>query len=392
MQLLSSIIPDPGKRQLLTAIIAVIAVYGLTSGLIFPLISLNMEQRGFSPTAIGLMGLMPFISSTIVSPFAPVVMRSINIPKLVAWCIAADLGLMVSLAFTDSIGAWFVIRFAMGVVGTALFVISETWINEVAEERYRGRVLGIYTFTLSFSFAAGPMFVVVLGTEGYLPFLVPAAIMAFSFIPLWWTRHSRPNFDGGRVSLVFNFIWLAPTLVAAAALVSFEEAAAVTLLPVYAVRHGLSTEYAAFLLSILAVGSMISQPLVGWLADKVNRVAIMIGCAAATLLGIVLLPFTISSSVLAIVVLLIWGGGIAGVYTVALTLMGQRFRGGQLAAGNAVFGLMWGIAGGAGPSISGTMMDLWDPHGFVAAVLCATLGFLIVALIRSRTAAQRYRD
>ncbi len=381
-------IPDIARRRVLLSIIAVIAVYGLTTGLVYPLISLNMEERGFSGTMIGLMGMMPFISTVLVSPFVPIVMRSMNITMLVAICIALDLIFLASLAFNDSIAVWFAIRFLMGVAGSGLYIASETWINEIAEERYRGRVVGIYTFTLSLTFAAGPLFIVALGTQGYLPFLIPAAIMGVCFIPLWFTRYSRPNFSEGRVSQVFGFVWLAPVLVAAAAMVSFEEATMVTLLPVYAVRNGLSAEYAAFLLTVVAAGSMIAQPLIGWLADNVNRVSIMSGCAVATVIGATLLPMTISSNVLTFIVLLLWGGGLAGTYTIALTLMGQRFRGGQLAAGNAMFGFMWGFAGGAGPAIAGPVMDVWDPHGFIAVMLAMAVAFLLVVIARSRSANQ----
>ncbi len=390
MKLFASMIPDPHRRRVLLSIIAVIAVYGLSIGLLFPLISLNMEARGYSRTMIGLMGVMPFLSSIIASPFTPIIMRSINITRLCAICIAAEVVLLICLPLFDSIVAWFIIRFLMGVAGTGLFVASETWINEIAEDHYRGRIIGIYTFMISITFAIGPLFVLVLGVEGFLPFVVPALIIGLAFIPLWQTRDSKPNFSDSKVSQVFGFLWISPALVAAAAIVSFEEATFVTLMPVYAVRNGLSQDNAAIFLTILATGSMVAQPFVGWLADKLDRVAILNVCAAVTVIGPILLPFAIQNAVFSAAVLLVWGAGVAGIYTIAMTLMGQRFRGAQLAAGNAMFGLMWGVAGSAGPAIGGPLMDVWDPHGFIAVLLVFSILFLAFSLFRSSHEMRRY--
>lgn len=377
-----AMIPDRHRRRVLLSIIAVIGVYGLTVGLLYPLISLNMEARGYSRTMIGLMGMMPFVASVIASPLIPAILRRVNITRLVAVCIVGDLLMIMAMPFFNSIYAWFVIRFMMGVVGTGLFVASETWINEIAEDRYRGRILGIYTFTISITFAIAPLFIVVLGVDGYAPFIVPALCMSVALLPLWWTRDSKPDFSEGTAAQVFKFILLAPVLVTAAAIVSFEEAAIVTMLPVYAVRSGLTPEHAAFLLTVAAGGSVLAQPIVGWLADSVNRVGVLIGCAAAVLLGTATLPFALHSWAFLWLVIILWGGGVAGIYTVGLTLMGQKFRGAQLVAGNAAFGLMWGVAGSGGPAIAGPLMDLWDPHGFVVAIVGVAALFLIFVLVR----------
>ena len=385
-----SIIPDPDKRRILLSVITVVAVYGMTIGLLHPLISLNMEARGFPRTWIGLMGAIPFLASIFISPIVPRLMRSVNITLLVAACIFADIVLLVMLAFTENIYIWFVLRFLMGVAGTGIFIASETWINEVSEEHYRGRVLGIYTFTLSITFAIAPLFIIVLGTEGHWPFLVPALIIMASFIPLWRTRDSKPDFAAGQSANAFSFILLAPALVGAAAIVSFQEAGLMTLFPVYAVRNGLTNEHAVILVGITAFGSMALQPILGWMADKFNRYLLFIGCTVVTLLMLLIMPFVMHIKFLNPIVLFFWGGSVAGIYTVALVLMGQKFRGSQLAAGNAAFGLMWGVAGFAAPGISGVSMDYWDPHGFVVVMATVTALFLIASAFQRDT--KRYYD
>ena len=376
------IMPDLSHRRILLSIICVVSIYGLTVGFLYPLISLKMEARGFPPSWIGIMGAMPFIAAVIASPVTPLIMRTVNVSRLVFLSICADLILILVMMFIDNVYVWFISRFLMGVAGSVLFVVSETWINEIAEDRSRGRVLGLYTLTLSATLALSPLFIVFFGAEGSLPFLVAFIVIAFSLIPLRGTRGTSPDFSGGHVSHVWRFMLWAPTLVCAAALMAFEEAALLTLLPVYSLQNGVTEKVAALFLTVLAVGSMAAQPLIGWLADKVNRYSLIFVCALVVLLGALSLPFIIDTHIIVWPVMLVWGGAIAGIYTVALAIMGQRFRGAQLAAGNAAFGVMWGFAGALAPGSAGIAMTIWGSNGFVIVMVIAISSFLLLALIR----------
>ncbi len=379
---LQDLIPDPTRRRVLLGIISVVSVYGLSIGFLYPLISLNLETRGYSPFVIGMMGMVPFAASIITSPLIPIIMRMGNVTNLVFVSICIDLVMIMLITIFDSVALWFVCRFVMGVAGTVLFVVSETWINEIAEDRTRGRILALYTLAFSATLGISPLFIVFFGAEGRLPFIVAFITIALALIPLRWTRGSSPDFTGGQVSHVLKFMLLAPTLVAAAALMSFEEAAILTLLPVYALKNGVSAEFSAMFLTVIAVGSMLSQPLVGALADRVNRYSLAFACAAVMLLGALSLPWVINTKIVIWPVLIIWGGATAGIYTVALTIMGQRFRGAQLAAGNAAFGLMWGVCGAIAPAAGGTAMTVWNANGLIVVMVTATSAFLVLAVVR----------
>lgn len=383
MRYFRGVVSDPFRRRVIVAIISVLSVYGLTIGFFYPLISLKLEMRGISPALIGIMGALPFFASIIVSPFIPLIMRYFKVVRLVFFAIFSDLVFIVIMMLTDDLYVWFFCRFMMGVAGSIIFVVSETWINEIAEDHYRGRVLALYTLVFSGTLALSPLLIVFLGAEGNLPFLIAAIAIVFATIPLRWARDSAPDFSGGKASHVLRFVLLAPTLVAASALMAFDEAALITLLPVYALRNGLTDSTAALMLTVLALGSMAIQPIVGRLADSMNRYVLLYINAVLVLVGALLLPLIIKTDILLWVVLFLWGGAIAAIYTVALTIMGARFRGAQLAAGNAAFGLMWGVAGTIAPGAGGFGMTAWGPNGFVGVLIVSALAFLVLAAVRS---------
>lgn len=379
---LRGLIPDPSRRRVLLAVICAVSTYGLSIGFFYPLISLKMELRGYSPALIGIMGALPFLSSIIFSPLLPLIMRYFDVRRLIMWSIWSDIFFIMVMVVFDSIPVWFVCRFMMGIAGTVLFVVSETWINEVAEDHYRGRVMGLYAFVFSATLGVSPLFIVFFGVEGTLPFIFAAIVIAIGLIPLRWVRDSTPDFSGGKVSHVLQFCLLAPVLVAATALMSFEEAAVVTLLPVYAVRSGLSEASAALILTVMSIGGMVAQPFVGRLSDGMNRYLLLYICVLLTLGGALLLPVIINTKIVIWVMMVFWGGAITAIYTVALTIMGARFRGAQLAAGNAAFGLMWGVSGTVAPGLAGFGMAEMGPNGLVVVMAAAALAFLLMVVVR----------
>ena len=171
--------------------------------------------------------------------------------------------------------------------------------------------------------------------------------------------------------------------------VAFKEMASVGLLPVYGVRSGLSESMSALMLFYAAVGGAVLQFPIGWLSDHFNRVAVMAVCGVAGIAGAVVLPFVVAVPWLLWLTLFLWMGLFAGVYTVALTLAGQWFRGMDLATAMASFGVFWGLGGLAGPLLSGYCMDLWNPHGLPLALGLAGLCFVIVTVVPSLRAPPR---
>lgn len=377
-----SALSKSARRRSLVAAIACVSIYAVTMGFSLPLISLILESRGVDRSINGLLAATPSLAMLLVTPAIPRLVARAGLKPFLLACISADLVLFLLLPAIDHLYAWFVIRFLMGATVAGLFVAGETWINELAEEATRGRTMGLYAMVASGGFALGPMLLPLTGIEGWLPFLAGSAFIALATLPLLLGRPESPTFSTDPAWSVLGFFAVAPTLCAAVMLSAFKDAAGMPLIPVYAVRMGVDQDAAALMLTVLGIGALALQIPIGWLADRVNRYALLLACAGSGALGAVLFAFTIHSGWLLWLVLFLWGGAFSGVYTVALVILGQRFRGAALAIGNAAFGFCWGIGGLFGPALAGASMDLWDPHGLPATLCAAVLLFLALALYR----------
>jgi MFS family permease len=370
------------RRRALAGILSCIGVYGITAGLSMPLMSLILEARGYDRTVIGLNSATMAVALLIFSPLVPAIIKRFGFRKLMVVSLLAEAGSFIALALSPNIVFWFVIRVVMGASATGLFLAGETWINQIAVEASRGRVMAVYSTIMAGSFGAGPLLIALTGIDGFLPFGVAAAIVMIAGLPMLFTDNIPPAMEQKASFGVLRFMRLAPTLCAAVFLFAFIEMAVLPLLPVYGLHFGLSASVAAATLTALAAGTIFLQYPIGWLADKMDRFSLLILCGAGGFFGAGLIPFVISHPLLLWPTLFLWGGIFASIYTVALALVGERYKGSDLVTANAAFGVIWGFGSLTGPTLGGVAMDTLGPHGLplVLSILCGV--FVLISLLR----------
>jgi MFS family permease len=353
------------RRWSLAAAIASVTVFGLSIGQGGPLLPLLLEERGISVTLNGLNAGAAFIGVIIGPLLAPLCVRRIGIRNFLLLCFAVDIALTLALKAFDSIGVWFALRVLLGLVGSSVFTAGEAWINLLAGNRGRGRIIGIYASALSAGFGIGPLVLTLTGIEGWSPFIVNAAITAAATVPLAGAGSGVSSFGRDRGASPLTMFVRAPLIVGVVAVFGMFEAALMALLPIWGVRIGLSVTLAAACLSAVYFGSIVLQMLIGWLSDWVSRIAALRMCGVAGLLGALVLASVAPSPWVLLCVLFAWGGTATGIYPVALSMAGDRFRGTELVTVNAAMVIAYGSGALVGPALGGLAMELRNPQGLL---------------------------
>ena len=360
-----------GSSRTRFAIIATASAFGLTYGLSAPLIALELDERGVSGFLIGLNAAMHAVGVLIVAPLLPRIVSRAGLSRPAGTALIASALLLSAFPFATFLWLWFVLRILLGMASESLFVISESWLSETTDEGSRTRTMGIYVAAMSGGIALGPAILSLVGREGALPFLIGAflALIALAILVLMRPQEVPPE-PYKRTNLM-AYLRLAPLAVAAAALNAAIEAAGLTLLPLYAIDLGWSEAKGTLLLTVLLVGAIVLQLPVGWLGDRMDRERLIRLLSLAAGIGALFWPIAISHPWLAWPTLFLWGGAFVGIYTLVLTLVGERFRGADLAGIFGVMSVAWGIGALIGPPLGGLAMHL-GRHGLplMAATFC----------------------
>ena len=292
---------------------------------------------------------------------------------------------ILALPLFPALAAWFVLRFLIG-AGLALpWLVAETWVNAIAREASRARVIAVYSIALFTGLALGPQVLQVTGREGALPFAVCAGALALSALPMVAARGLLPSLEIPPGLRIHQVLARAPTVAGAALIAGLSESACYMLLPVYGVRAGMGEAAALTWLTVLILGAVAWQFPMGWLADRMDRQRLLgLAGVAGALVPLALLA-VVPAGWLVWPLLFLYGGIALGYYTVGLAHLGARFAPGELAVANAGFMVLYETGTTAGPALAGVGMELWAPHGYLVALSLFGAVFALLVAWRRRS-------
>jgi len=356
------------------AVIATAMLFGLTYSLTASLIALDLAERGFDDATIGLNAAMQAIGVLVAAPLLPRLVGRFGIHWMILGALVTAAPVMAAFPFMPSIALWFPLRILLGGASQVLFVLSQTWVTGLSSEKNRGRTMAVYITFLSLGLALGPMILAFIGSMDSTPYLVGAALALIGALFMLTPRLVVPPFDQPPAGGALRFFRIAPIAILTTMLNAGLETAGLSFLPLYAIAAGWTEERATLLISTLMFGAILMQIPIGWLGDKVDRrrLALTLGFLSAA--GALAWPFVLHIPWLAFPLLFVWGGLFVGIYTIMLTIVGSRFKGGELIGIYTVMGLTWGVGALLGPALAGLAMNFFT-HGLplFAAAACLLL-------------------
>ena len=368
----------------LCAAIGAITVFGFAFGLMFPLLSLVMDKNGVSPKVIGYNTAMQPLGMLFASLVVIHLTRRFGTKPVAIAAAIFTATLIVTYPFLPIFWGWFAMRFIQGFAIAILFSVSEAWVVESATGPARSRIMALYTGILSLSFGLGPGLISLTGIDGLLPFGIGAVFLLAGTVPMLFYRQTAsfaPD-KGSSTLTIFGFARAAPILIAAVGMFAIIDAANLGLLPVYGVKKGLSQETAALMLTAFIVGNVVLQFPIGWLADHWSKRGVMSICALATAMGSALVPWAFGTWLIW-PVLVVTGAASAGIYTLALAELGERFSGHELVAGTAAFSAVWGGAALLGALLGGWAIERFGPDGLPYAIAAVFVVFIAMIALRA---------
>lgn len=360
----------------------VVIIFGMTAfsvsqGLTYPLIALILADRGVSTSIIGFNGASYAIGAVTSTLLIGRITTILNGHRLI---VAALGGVSVSLALFASFEAlwiWFAARFLLGFSATLIMVTSEAWLNAACPDRIRGRVSGLFGAGMCAGFAAGPLAVPLFGVEDGFAFALLAvyvALVAFTTMVLSRLTHTTPA--EASPGMFLQFMRAAPLLVILVLVFGFADIAAISGLPLYFTELGYSPAFAAVSVTVLSLPTALAQPFFGYLLDRFDRKIVTLCAALVTAACFLSLPYLHSTTAIFVNVALA-GTASFGLFTAALTLLGDRYSGGMLVAGSAAFALAYSIGSASGTAIFGSAMQVFSAAGGPIAIGLVVLVFSV---------------
>jgi MFS family permease len=379
-------VPLASRRLTLAAVFSSSLGVGLIFGFQPPLIALTLSRLGYSSFAIGAVTAASLIAVILCGPFYPRAIVLLGLKRCIVAGIIFAAGILLLMPLWPGVPFWLALRFIAGCALGLVWIASEIWMNSVSGPESRGTVMGVYGTVFSIGIVAGPILLEFTGTQGAGPFVVGAACLLLTLLPLGVLRQVTSAAQEFKpLQGLPGVLKTAPIVMLAALVAGLVESADLTLLPLFGLHSGLKEGAALLLVAVFMAGNVALQVPIGLLADRYGRRTMLGFCAMTSCIGPLLLQASLSTPVLLWPLLFVWGGTLYAFYSQGVALLGEEFAVEDLPGANTLFVMVYCLGGVVGPSAGGMAMDLWPNRGLpvlLSGAAALMLGGLAIGLAR----------
>jgi MFS family permease len=171
--------------------------------------------------------------------------------------------------------------FFRGLFGFAIagsYMIMESWINEKAQNEYRGFMFSVYMFVAMTGSIAGPYIAAWGDAMTTTLFIVAAILFCVGVFPISLSSASSPSIPT-EVGFDLKGLWQrSPVAFVGTFLAGIISAAWLNFSAVYAKMAGLTETGGANIIAAVTLGSMVAQFPLGRISDHIDRRLVMVAC------------------------------------------------------------------------------------------------------------------
>ncbi len=257
----------------------------LAHGLQGNLLGLRAVIENFSIIATGALMSGYFIGYFVGATIVPNLVGKVgHIRVFAAFASTASLSILLHSVIVDPF-VWFLGRFITGFSIISIFVVVESWLNDRATNKTRGKVLSIYMIITFIGLGLGVLLLNFNNPKNYEPFILVSLLLSVALVPILLTKRKPPTFKKIASIKIKELYKISPLGTFSMFCTGFIHPVIFTLGAVYGSLMNFSILEISLYLFLITLSGAIFQWPIGYLSDRFDRRIILI---ITTLLGSVL--------------------------------------------------------------------------------------------------------
>lgn len=352
----------------------------LGNGLYGILLAVRAAGEGFSAGTVGIVMGAYYVGFLLGCLYCPRLIDGVgHIRTYTALTAIAASSSLIHVLVVDPI-AWGIMRVFYGFALAGLYMVVESWLNDISTSDTRGRVFSIYMIINMSALGFGQLLLLTADSRSFVLFCMISILISLAAVPLSLGSRTPPRFgETERVTLAR--LWeISPLGLFACAGVGVAQGAFWSLAPVFTSDTGLGENGTTIFMSCVVFGGLLLQWPIGWLSDRYDRRAVI--CVVCTLTAIVAASVALSGDRAwngALYPLAVAYGGLS-MTLYALAISHANDCGGEtgIVPLSASLLLVYAVGAIAGPLATGWLMDATTPsalYGLISTVFLGVAAF-----------------
>ena len=207
-----------------------------------------------------------------------------HIRVFAAFASTASLSILLHSLIVDPY-VWILGRFITGFSIISIFVVVESWLNDRATNKTRGKVLSVYMIITFIGIGLGVLLLNFNNPKNYEPFILVSLLLSVALVPILLTKRKPPTFKKISYIKIKELYKISPLGTFSMFCTGFIHPVIFTLGAVYGALMNFSILEISMYLFLITISGAIFQWPIGYLSDRFGRRIILI---ITTLIGSIL--------------------------------------------------------------------------------------------------------
>ncbi|GDY25028.1 MFS transporter [Agarivorans sp. Toyoura001] len=304
--------------------------------------------------------------------------------RALALCLAVIFScvlLMWQLPYTIS---WLALRFIAGAATADVFIIVESWLLLVNDDKQRASRLGIYMATLYAGNAFGQLLIEPFGISGSVPFLTVMVLLSLAILAPLLSRSNAPTQTQHQTLSFKAFSTLSKPAIIGCIVSGLILGPIYGLMPSYLSSLSVWGNNVGKLMACLVLGGMLIQPLSSYLSARFSKTllqAMMASIGVLAAIAVVLAKSWLGLSV----ALFILGASTFSLYPIAISQACVNAQSDNIVAITEFMLISYSIGSIVGPLIA-DFSAVWGRQLplYLAAILASTSLYMLLVAVKEK--------
>ena len=248
-----------------------IGVMMIAHGLQMQVMGIRSVLEDFSVFTTGIFMSGYFVGYFVGSKTTPNFVSKVgHIRVFAAFASLASLSALVAVVYVNPF-MWTISRFITGISLVSCYVVTESWLNDRANNKNRGQLLSAYMMVIYFGLAIGMLLLNVSEPEDYEPFILVSILLSVALVPILLTKRPAPKFKKIETISIKELYKISPLGSLSSFFTGIIHAAFFSLISVYATLAKFTLTETSILLFIATIAGVIGQGPIGYFSDIFDR-------------------------------------------------------------------------------------------------------------------------
>ncbi len=361
-----------------------IAMVMMGTGLQGTLLGIRATIEGFSTPLTGLIMSFYYGGFLAGSILAPKLVQSVgHIRVFTALASLASTTALLHGLFVDPV-VWVLARVIAGFCIAGLYIVVESWLNDLSTNENRGKILGVYLLTFYGAMVVGQYMLFLAAPEGIELFILISILISLALLPISLSKRPAPDFEAPKPTGIREVYAASPLGVVGVILSGIGGGVIFGMAPVYAMQTGMEINEIAHFMAVFVLGGMCAQLPIGLLSDRISRRMMIVIIAAATCVTAVICFLAADHTGWLYIAFFLMGGAALSIYGLCVAYTNDHLEREQFVGASATLILVNGGSAFSGPFIASLFMGLFGPASFFLLVGLVYSGIVLFAFHRSR--------